>query len=122
MSRNKIPILQEEITGMHLDKLIQKAIVMGASESAIIDSQNISVEDNLANYCIEPKCVYYGLSPSCPPHVSGPTEFRTLKKTHTHAVVVRIIVPSAALLQVLKKKQLGWGILTQKHLPEVPAK
>ncbi|MBW2182009.1 MAG: DUF2284 domain-containing protein [Deltaproteobacteria bacterium] len=97
MSRNKIPILQEEITGMHLDKLIQKAIVMGASESAIIDSQNISVEDNLANYCIEPKCVYYGLSPSCPPHVSGPTEFRTLKKTHTHAVVVRIIVPSAAL-------------------------
>ena len=97
MSRNKVPILQEEITGVHLDKLIQKAISLGASEAAIIDSQNISVEDKLANYCIEPKCVYYGLSPSCPPHVSGPAEFRTLKKTHTNAVVVKVIVPSAAL-------------------------
>jgi len=80
-----------------LDKLIHKAISMGASESGIIASKDILVEDSLANHCIEPKCIYYGLSPSCPPHVPGPTGFRELIKTHTHAMVVRIIVPSAAL-------------------------
>ena len=80
-----------------MDKLIHKAISMGASESGIIASKDILVEDSLANHCIQPKCIYYGLSPSCPPHVTGPTGFRKLIKTHTHAIVVRIIVPSAAL-------------------------
>lgn len=97
MSQNKAPILQKEITRVHLDKLIRKAISMGASESGIIASKDILVEDSLANHCVDPKCVYYGLSPSCPPHVTGPTGFRKLIKTHTHAMVVRIIVPSAAL-------------------------
>lgn len=97
MNQNNCPNLLEETTGAHLEELIQKAMSMGASESGIIASRDILVEDNLANHCVDPKCIYYGLSPSCPPHVAGPSEFRKLQKTHMHAIVVRIIVPSASL-------------------------
>jgi predicted metal-binding protein len=104
MRTNDPQILHEEITGAHLDQFIHKAISLGASEAAIIASKDISVEDSLANRCVDPKCIYYGLSPSCPPHVAGPSEFRNLQKTHTHAIVVRIIVPSASLFSDQSKE------------------
>jgi len=97
MSQHKIRNLTEHTRTVHLETLVHSAISIGASEASIIASKDILVQDSLANRCIEPKCIYYGLSPSCPPHVAGPLEFRNLQKTHIHAIVLRIIVPSAVL-------------------------
>ena len=71
MSRNENPAFQQEANAQ-LDTLIQKAIAFGATEAAIIDPKTIRVEDSLAKRCVDPKCIYYGLAPSCPPHVAGP--------------------------------------------------
>lgn len=100
MSKNRALTVQEESAVVHLNSFIQKAISLGASEAAIIASKDILVEDNLANRCVDPKCIYFGLSPTSPPHVGGPEEFRQHQKTHPHAIVVRIIVPSAALFSI----------------------
>jgi len=97
MSRKKKPLFQDETADEKLNLLLQKAVALGASESAIIDAKKIKVEDQLARRCVDPKCINYGLSPSCPPNVGGPSEFRNLQKSHTRAVVIRIIVPSAVL-------------------------
>lgn len=81
----------------HRNELLAVAFRLGATKVAIIPASAVCVDDKLAEICREPQCENYGLSPSCPPHVSGPDGFRTLLKTASHAVVVRIEVPSAVL-------------------------
>ena len=84
--------------GKALEKLTQLACQLGASDAKTISTTEISVEDSLADLCREPGCENYGLSASCPPHVSGPDGFRKLLKTFEHAVVFKIDVPSEILL------------------------
>jgi predicted metal-binding protein len=76
-----------------LKKLIKQASQSGASGAAAISASDISVEDDLAKLCREPQCESYGLSTSCPPHVSGPSGFRKLLKKFKHAIVIKIDVP-----------------------------
>ena len=106
MSLNEYPSLQKDIASVHLEKLVQLAISMGVSEAKAIASGDISVEDSLANLCVEPRCSNYGLSPSCPPHVAGPSGFRKLQKTLNHAIAVRIVVPSIVLLSC-ERREIG---------------
>jgi predicted metal-binding protein len=81
-----------------LEKLTQLAYQLGASDANAISTTEISVEDSLADLCREPGCENYGLSASCPPHVSGPDGFRKLLKTFEHAAVFKIDVPAEILL------------------------
>jgi len=98
-------IMNDEIINNSLDKtnwrlkeLTQLAYQLGASGATDISTSDISVEDDLANLCREPKCENYGLSTSCPPHVSGPSGFRGLLKKFKHAIVIKIDVPLEILL------------------------
>ncbi len=81
-----------------LKELIKQASQSGASGAAAISASDISVEDDLAKLCREPQCESYGLSTSCPPHVSGPSGFRDLLKKFKHAIVIKIDVPLEILL------------------------
>lgn len=80
-----------------MEELIRLAKVLGASDAQTISSKDIFVEDGLASLCREPQCQNYGQSPSCPPHVGGPLEFRKLQSSCHQAVVVRLVVPSSSL-------------------------
>jgi predicted metal-binding protein len=90
-------VLKKDEADPNLEELIRLAKALGASDARLISSKDISVEDSLANLCREPQCSNFGLSPSCPPHVGGPSEFRQLQKNFKYAVIVRLVVPSAAL-------------------------
>jgi len=81
-----------------LKELIQLAFRSGASGATAISTGDILVEDDLAKLCREPQCESYGLSTSCPPHVSGPSGFRKLLKKFKHAIVIKIDVPLEILL------------------------
>ena len=77
--------------------LIQIAHDAGAMDATVIAPDNIIVEDKLAKLCKDPGCENYGLSMSCPPHVSGPDGFRKLLKNYDKAIVFKIDVPYSAL-------------------------
>jgi len=81
-----------------LKELVRLSSRLGASDAAGISTNDISVEDDLANMCREPQCENYGLSASCPPHVSGSSGFRKLLNNYKHAIVIKIDVPSEILL------------------------
>jgi predicted metal-binding protein len=81
-----------------INQLIQIALSLGASEAHIISGDEIIVVDQLAQKCVDPQCENYGLSFSCPPFVEGPAFFRELSKTHTRALVLRMVIPSKMLL------------------------
>lgn len=80
-----------------LPALLELACRLGASEARVINTADISIEDDLANLCREPRCENYGQAPGCPPYVSGPSGFRKLLKDFRQAVVFRLDVPSESL-------------------------
>ncbi|MFA4916316.1 MAG: DUF2284 domain-containing protein [Syntrophales bacterium] len=96
--------LNKDKTDLGLGKLVRLACSSGASDAKMISSSDISVEDFLASLCNKDQCENYGLSMSCPPHVSGPSEFRKLQQVLKQAIAVRIVVPSAALFSDERKK------------------
>jgi predicted metal-binding protein len=81
----------------HFEELEQLAMSLGATNVAIRSTTDIKVEEQLVSFCKDPRCSNYGLSPSCPPHVSGPDGFRTLLNNRSHVLVIRIVAPSSVL-------------------------
>lgn len=79
-------------------RLIRLSLGRGASQAAIIHTRDIVVNDRLAALCRRPECEVYGLAASCPPHVGGPSEFRSLLEEVDRAVVFKIDVPTSILL------------------------
>lgn len=98
--------IQDDTVDVQVGRLVDLAVSMGAADARVIASSAIPVDDKLAKLCIDPGCDSYGLSPSCPPHVSGPSGLRRLKRVLVHAVAVRIIVPSSALFSN-ERRELG---------------
>lgn len=80
-----------------LKKLIEHAYRSGATEVATVLTSNIVIDDDLADRCREPRCENYGLSKSCPPHVSGPSLFRKQLEKYSEAIFFKIDVPSEIL-------------------------
>lgn len=91
---------QVDSTALRLKELLEMALKIGAGviDVVAISPNDIFVEDDLANFCREPQCTYYGVSANCPPHVDGPAGFRHLAKTCEYALVVKIPVPMVSLL------------------------
>ncbi len=82
---------------LKLNELMQLAFRLGAGAVGIIGAGDVPVDDDLAKVCRETPCEAYGLSLSCPPHVSGPAGFRKLIRKTRHAVVIRLDVPSSIM-------------------------
>ena len=81
----------------NLKETIEEAYKSGASNAAIISTKNIIVDQFLADRCREPKCIYYGLSKSCPPHVAGPSGFKKNLENYDHAIFFKIDIPAEIL-------------------------
>ncbi|MDR3540604.1 MAG: DUF2284 domain-containing protein [Desulfosporosinus sp.] len=94
------PLPQIVNKGSKLEEVVQMALQIGtgAIDVVLISTSEISVEDDLANFCREPRCSYYGVSANCPPYVSGPAGFRDMAKICKNALAIRITVPMESLL------------------------
>jgi len=81
-----------------LAHLKQEAIGFGATDSAVIFSGDIRVDDDLAALCNgEYTCPDYGLAGSCPPHVQGPEQFRKWQGKSRYSITVKIELPSSVM-------------------------
>jgi len=86
------------ISKQQLEYLTQEAKRLGATSSAIISSNEIHVEDNLAALCNgEYICPNYGLAGNCPPHVAGPSEFRKWQGESNYSITVKIELPTSVM-------------------------
>jgi predicted metal-binding protein len=80
-----------------LSDLMEVACRLGASKARVICTADISIEDDLADLCKEPRCESFGLAAGCPPYVAGPSAFRKFLKDFKQAVVFKLDVPSESL-------------------------
>lgn len=84
--------------------LIEEALKLGASASAIISSKDIQVKDSLAALCNgDYTCQNYGLAASCPPYVEGPDEFRKWQDQSTYSITVKIELPTSVMFSDERK-------------------
>ena len=86
------------MAGNSPQELAEKLIQLGASDARVIPARSIVVEDRFAEMCTPPQCQNYGLSPSCPPHIMKPGEFRDLLAQYEYALVFKIDAPTAVLM------------------------
>lgn len=82
------------------------------TEAAIIPTQQIPIEDDLASLCVESHCENYGLSAKCPPYVAGPTGFRTFVKHFDYALIIKLDAPATIettqeRLRIMKALHIG---------------
>jgi predicted metal-binding protein len=88
-----IPLTLEE----KLQTLIQYASKSGAGDAVILSTDDIVIDESLADRCREPRCENYGLSKSCPPHVAGPAALINQLAHFHQAIFFKIDVPSEVL-------------------------
>lgn len=93
------PTMQVERTGK-LEKLVETALQIGAGaiDVVAVSPSDISAEEDLVNFCREPRCGYYGQSGNCPPNVLGPSRFRDLLNNCEQVLAVKMDVPLGCLL------------------------
>lgn len=91
---------------MSLNELIPQAHSLGAADAAFIPPEAIVTREDLAQLCAASPCENHGLSPSCPPHVSGPEGFRQLQARAAHALVFRLTVPAAILFSLADRREV----------------
>jgi len=96
-SLSDMPLSAMNQENQKLKELIQVAHKSGASEAAIVSTRDIIVDNFLADKCREPRCPNYGLSKSCPPHVSGPSLFKKSLEKFNQAIFFKIDVASEIL-------------------------
>lgn len=90
------------------EELKQLAMSLGATNVAVRSTADIEVDEKFVSFCKDPRCPNYGLSPSCPPHVSGPDGFRELLKNRSHVLVIRIVVPSSVLFSDERREVMAF--------------
>jgi predicted metal-binding protein len=90
------------------EELERLATSLGASEVAVKMTDEIEIDEKLVNFCKDPRCENYGLSPGCPPHVGGPDAFRQMLQERSHVLIVRIVVPSAVLFSEERRELMAF--------------
>jgi len=82
---------------LNLDLVIEYSEKLGVVAAEIINTSEISVEEELAKICEDSKCPGYGLAPSCPPHVMGPHKFRKVLTGYDFALIFKFDIPTNIL-------------------------
>jgi predicted metal-binding protein len=93
-------IPEKELNKFHasLTHLKQEAIRFGATDSAVISSNDIRSDVDLAALCNgKYTCPNYGLAASCPPHVEGPEQFKKWQEKSRYSITVKIVLPTSAM-------------------------
>jgi len=73
------------------------AMHIGATRAKLLPADKVCIENRLANFCLDPKCPYWGQSMSCPPHISGPDILRKTVQMCRYVLVLRIEIQSESL-------------------------
>ena len=87
----------------------QLASNLGATDTRLIRSDSILIDERVRAKCIWPKCGGYGLSAHCPPYAPPLDEVRKVVARYRLGLFLRLGVPTAEIAGTeAKKKRLWW--------------
>lgn len=112
------PILDVDETQLKKDlkKLLEKAREAGATETTIIPTGKIVVDERARLKCCNPICFGYNTSPCCPPLSPTAEETRQIVSKYKYGILMRLECPPE---DVTYQKFLSSGITWANKIGEV---
>jgi predicted metal-binding protein len=121
MTRKILEHVPEAQLQADLEKYRKRAIELGASDAKTIGMDDVIIDERVLAKCVYPKCPGYGTNVNCPPHAMSLDDTRKLISRFSHAVFVKIDVPSehTAGKQAIEK---NLGSPYRRQISEIIAK
>ena len=101
-----MPTTRKIRTDMHqaqlsadLERYMQKALELGASQAKIVRAGEIPVDERIPMKCQIPRCFGYGAGAQCPPHTMKPAELKELLKKYEWAVFFIMDIPPEVIVR-----------------------
>ena len=91
--------MHAERLAQDLERYVQKALEMGASQAAVIKAEDILVAERITLKCQIPRCFGYGAGAHCPPNTLKPGELRDLLQKYHWAVLFTLDVPPEVIIR-----------------------
>jgi predicted metal-binding protein len=82
-----------------LEKYRQKAMELGATQAAIVKTEDIPVDERVTLKCQIPRCFGYGAGAHCPPNTLKPEELREHLKKYRFAIFFIKEVPPEVIVR-----------------------
>ncbi|MBN1545022.1 MAG: DUF2284 domain-containing protein [Syntrophaceae bacterium] len=76
-----------------MEKLIEEAKSLGASEAKRIPTSNIILDERVRLKCQIPLCDSYNRNLMCPPRLPSVAEFREMLKLFSQAILIQVTAP-----------------------------
>jgi predicted metal-binding protein len=84
--------ISEDRLTKDLEKYRQEAIRLGATDSKIITSEMIPIDERVTLKCRIPICFGFGTCRNCPPYAITPLELREIVKKYKYAIFFKLEV------------------------------
>lgn len=88
----------DEVLKEDLERYRSMALELGASDSRVIKTDQIIIDERVRMKCLYPKCGAYGTNANCPPYAPDLDTMRKVVKRFKYAVFFRVKVPSKDLV------------------------
>ena len=91
--------ISDEVITSDLNRYCEEARKLGATDSKVVSTDRIPVDERVQLKCRIPLCFGYGTSANCPPHAIRPSELRELVKKYRYAVCFKLEVEPEVIVR-----------------------
>jgi predicted metal-binding protein len=102
VTRKIVANIPLDILRTDLERFRQKALELGATDSRIITTDMIIVDERVRAKCLNPKCPSYGTNGNCPPHAPDLDTVRKIVKSYQYAIFICTQYPPESFTEISK--------------------
>jgi len=95
--RKILASIPEERALEDLQRYRDAALALGATDTKVITTDQIIIDDRVRMKCLNPMCRGYGTNPHCPPYIGDLNQMRKLVGQYKYALFIMLRVPSNEL-------------------------
>jgi len=117
MARKIMVEVGEEQLKKDLEKYRQRAIELGSTDTRVITTDDVIIDERVVAKCVYPKCVAYGTNANCPPYAMEIDQVMKIVDNFRYGIFISVRVPSYDIAGK-KKSRTPY----QKKLAEIVSK
>ncbi len=111
MVRKIVEKIPEGMLQQDLGKYRQRALALGATDTKVITSDMILIDERVRAKCLYPKCRNYGTNAHCPPYASDLDLIRRMVDNFHYAILIKLEVPSEEMARFVRSQMKMYEII-----------